>query len=136
MRLSGNGLALEVDDSGPPDGPPLATVIAPVGIDHTEFLGDTLAEIALLAAETVADLGLEPRVAMLSFSNFGDAPHAQSQKVAAATAIVKARRPELMVEGEKRRFWIPGPLAYGDQAQGGRPSGMLVFDVELLEIKK
>jgi FKBP-type peptidyl-prolyl cis-trans isomerase len=42
---------------------------------------------------------------------------------------------QLMVEGEKRRFWIPGNLAYGDNAGGGRPSGMLVFDVELLGIK-
>jgi FKBP-type peptidyl-prolyl cis-trans isomerase len=42
---------------------------------------------------------------------------------------------QLMVEGEKRRFWIPGKLAYGDEAGGGRPSGTLVFDVELLSIK-
>jgi len=39
---------------------------------------------------------------------------------------------QLMVVGEKRRFWIPEPLAYKGQA--GRPAGMLVFDVELLEI--
>jgi FKBP-type peptidyl-prolyl cis-trans isomerase len=43
---------------------------------------------------------------------------------------------QLMVQGEKRRFWIPANLAYGDPAAGGRPSGMLVFDVELLSIKK
>ncbi len=61
---------------------------------------ETLAETAILAAETVAELGLEPRVAMLSFSNFGDSPHPESQKVADAVAIVKQRRPELMVEGE------------------------------------
>ena len=42
---------------------------------------------------------------------------------------------QLMVEGEKRRFWIPGSLAYGDDASGGRPAGTLVFDVELLSIK-
>lgn len=42
---------------------------------------------------------------------------------------------QLMVVGEKRRFWIPGKLAYGDTAAGGRPSGTLVFDVELLGIK-
>jgi FKBP-type peptidyl-prolyl cis-trans isomerase len=39
-----------------------------------------------------------------------------------------------MVVGEKRRFWIPADLAYGEQAVGGRPGGMLVFDVELLEL--
>lgn len=38
----------------------------------------------------------------------------------------------LMVAGEKRRLWIPEELAYG--GQDGRPRGMLVFDVELLEI--
>jgi peptidylprolyl isomerase len=41
---------------------------------------------------------------------------------------------QLMVEGEKRRFWIPEALAY--KGQPGAPAGMLVFDVELLEIKK
>ncbi len=43
---------------------------------------------------------------------------------------------QLMVEGEKRRFWIPGSLAYGDTAVGGRPAGTLVFDVELIQIVK
>jgi malate dehydrogenase (oxaloacetate-decarboxylating)(NADP+) len=61
---------------------------------------ETLAEIALLAAEAVTELGLEPRVAMLSFSNFGDADHPESKKVAEATAIVKHRRPDLMIDGE------------------------------------
>ncbi|MEO0018819.1 MAG: hypothetical protein RLZZ522_2102 [Verrucomicrobiota bacterium] len=42
---------------------------------------------------------------------------------------------QLMVEGEKRRFWIPGNLAYGEKSGGGGVSGTLVFDVELLGIK-
>ncbi len=41
---------------------------------------------------------------------------------------------QLMVRGEKRRFWIPQELAY--KGQSGAPAGMLVFDVELLEIFK
>jgi peptidylprolyl isomerase len=41
---------------------------------------------------------------------------------------------QLMVEGEKTRFWIPVELAYNNQP--GRPAGMLVFDVELLKILK
>jgi peptidylprolyl isomerase len=41
---------------------------------------------------------------------------------------------QLMVEGEKTRFWIPQNLAY--QGQAGAPRGMLVFDVELLKIDK
>lgn len=43
---------------------------------------------------------------------------------------------QLMVEGEKRRFWIPADLAYGENPGGGRPGGLLVFDVELLDIKE
>ena len=39
---------------------------------------------------------------------------------------------QLMVEGEKRRIWIPEELAY--KGRPGRPQGMLVFDVELIEI--
>ncbi len=40
---------------------------------------------------------------------------------------------QLMVVGEKRRFWIPEELAY--KGKPGRPQGMLVFDIELLEVK-
>ena len=42
---------------------------------------------------------------------------------------------QLMVAGEKTRFWIPGKLAYGEKPRGGAPGGTLVFDVELLEIR-
>jgi len=41
---------------------------------------------------------------------------------------------QLMVEGEKRRFWIPVELAYNNMP--GKPAGMLVFDIELLKIVK
>lgn len=41
---------------------------------------------------------------------------------------------QLMVVGEKRRFWIPANLAYGENPGGGAPGGMLVFDVELFKI--
>lgn len=40
---------------------------------------------------------------------------------------------QLMVVGEKRRFWIPGRLAYDGMI--GRPQGMLVFDIELIAVK-
>ncbi|MBI3180344.1 MAG: FKBP-type peptidyl-prolyl cis-trans isomerase [Deltaproteobacteria bacterium] len=43
---------------------------------------------------------------------------------------------QLMVEGERSRFWIPGPLAYGDTpTRPGAPAGMLVFDIELVSIQ-
>jgi FKBP-type peptidyl-prolyl cis-trans isomerase len=41
---------------------------------------------------------------------------------------------QLMVEGDKRRFWIPENLAY--KGQPGMPMGMLVFDIELLKIER
>jgi peptidylprolyl isomerase len=40
---------------------------------------------------------------------------------------------QMMVEGEKRRFWIPSTLAY--DGQEGQPQGMLVFEIELLRIE-
>jgi peptidylprolyl isomerase len=43
---------------------------------------------------------------------------------------------QLMVEGEKRRFWIPEELAYKNSTRPGAPQGMLVFDIELLQIKE
>jgi FKBP-type peptidyl-prolyl cis-trans isomerase len=39
---------------------------------------------------------------------------------------------QMMVEGEKRRFWIPGRLAY--EGAPGKPQGTLVFDIELIRI--
>lgn len=41
---------------------------------------------------------------------------------------------QLMREGEIRRFWIPPELAYGNTPVGNRPTGMLVFDVELISV--
>ncbi|MDH5491671.1 MAG: NADP-dependent malic enzyme [Myxococcales bacterium] len=61
---------------------------------------ETLAETAILTAEMVRELGIEPRVAMLSFSNFGDVPHSSAAKMARATAIAQARAPELQIDGE------------------------------------
>ena len=41
---------------------------------------------------------------------------------------------QLMAVGEKRRFWIPAKMAYGENPPRGYPAGMLVFDVELFGI--
>lgn len=70
---------------------------ATVNIDPT---ADQLAEIAIATADTVKGFDIVPKIAMLSFSNFGSTPHPHSQKVAAATAIVKKLRSDLMVDGE------------------------------------
>lgn len=41
---------------------------------------------------------------------------------------------QMMVEGEKRRFWIPAELAYANSSRPNAPQGMLVFDIELIRI--
>ncbi|MEZ5965745.1 MAG: NADP-dependent malic enzyme [Planctomycetota bacterium] len=74
------------------------------------FLADTtltldpsaeqLAEIACAAADFAAGFDIEPRVAMLSFSNFGSVRNQRSDKVRRATELVRTWRPDLVVEGE------------------------------------
>jgi malate dehydrogenase (oxaloacetate-decarboxylating)(NADP+) len=61
---------------------------------------EQLAAIALNAADLAKTFDVEPRIAMLSFSNFGSSPHAQSNKVRQATELVKQLRPDLKVDGE------------------------------------
>jgi len=61
---------------------------------------EELAEIAIGAANVARGFNMEPRIAMLSFSNFGSAPLPESNKVARATKLVREKAPELMVEGE------------------------------------
>jgi phosphate acetyltransferase len=58
-----------------------------------------LADIALSSAHTAAAFGIEPRVAMLSYSTGSSGTGADVEKVAAATALVRERRPDLPVEG-------------------------------------
>ena len=67
---------------------------------NIEPSAEDLAEIAISAAETAARFNVKPRVALLSFSNFGSAPHPLSDKVRRAVQLVKQRAPELMVDGE------------------------------------
>jgi malate dehydrogenase (oxaloacetate-decarboxylating)(NADP+) len=77
---------------------------------RTVFIGDAtvnieptaedLAEIALLTAERVRQFDIEPRIAMLSFSNFGGTKHPLAEKVARAVQLVKQAAPDLMIDGE------------------------------------
>ena len=59
-----------------------------------------LAEIAILAADEAKKFDMIPRIAMLSFSNFGSVRHPLAKKVAEATRIVKNKRPDLEIDGE------------------------------------
>lgn len=68
-----------------------------VNIDPT---AEELAEIAITTADAAKTFDVDPKVAMLSFSNFGSASYPQSQKVAKATQIVKNLRPDIMIDGE------------------------------------
>ena len=61
---------------------------------------EQLAAIALNAAELAKLLDVEPRIAMISFSNFGSTPDVRQERVRAAAEIVKAQRPDLQVDGE------------------------------------
>ena len=77
---------------------------------HVVFCGDTtvnieptseqLAQIAYSAARIVRAFGQTPRVAMLSFSNFGSVRHPEAARVAQAVALLRQRDPSLMVDGE------------------------------------
>ena len=88
----------------------VAGMYAVIAKKGTYFFSDTtvnidpdaemLAEIALQSAETVRKFGIDPKVAMLSFSNFGSTKHPQSDKVRIATELVKKRNPELVIDGE------------------------------------
>src|SRR6266436_6511041 len=61
---------------------------------------ETLAEIGSAAAEFVGRLGIEPRVALLSFSNFGSVRHPAAEKVQRAVALLQEREPTLQADGE------------------------------------
>jgi malate dehydrogenase (oxaloacetate-decarboxylating)(NADP+) len=65
-----------------------------------EPTAEQLAAIAINAAELAQRFDVEPRIAMLSFSNFGSTPHAHADKVRLATELVKQQRPDLQVDGE------------------------------------
>jgi malate dehydrogenase (oxaloacetate-decarboxylating)(NADP+) len=77
---------------------------------HVIFCGDTtvnidptaeqLAQIAYSAGRIVQTFGITPKIAMLSFSNFGSVRHPEAEKVARAVAILRKRDPALVVDGE------------------------------------
>jgi malate dehydrogenase (oxaloacetate-decarboxylating)(NADP+) len=67
---------------------------------NIETTAEDLADIAILSARVAKELGIEPRVAMLSFSNFGSVRHPLSEKVKRAVEIVRKKAPGLLVDGE------------------------------------
>jgi malate dehydrogenase (oxaloacetate-decarboxylating)(NADP+) len=87
--------------------------------DRTFFFADTtvnidptaedLAEIALLTADAVHRFDIEPRIAMISFSNFGSNTHENALKVKRAVEIVKRARPDLPIDGEMQADYAVVP---------------------------
>lgn len=83
-----------------------------------------LAGIAIDSAETAKRFGIEPKIAMLSFSTNGSADHPNAAKVKEATKMVRHQRPDLIVEGEMQvdaalvpdvcRKKFPDAVSFGD----------------------
>jgi len=96
---------------------------------NVDMDAEQLAELAVLSAETAAALGFEPRVAMLSFSNFGSAPHRESNKVAEAVEILHQSHPDLIVDGEMQADTAINPELLGQYplARLKEPANVLIF---------
>jgi len=67
---------------------------------NIEPTAEDIAETALLAAEVAREFNVEPRVAMLSFSNFGSTKHPLAEKMRRAAELAQQKDPNLMVDGE------------------------------------
>jgi malate dehydrogenase (oxaloacetate-decarboxylating)(NADP+) len=91
---------------------------------------EALAEIAILAAEMAEFFNMEPRVAMLSYSNFGSVRDANTHRVAQAVAIARQCRPGLLIDGEMQADTaIVGDILDGQFPFNrlGRPANILIF---------
>ena len=108
--------------------------------ERTLFFADTtlvveptaseLAEIAILAANTVRMLDVEPNVALISFSNLGANPHPLASRVAHAVGKIRGRLPTLKVAGEFQADVALNPEAFGSFIPKDRhhgPANVLVF---------
>jgi malate dehydrogenase (oxaloacetate-decarboxylating)(NADP+) len=89
-----------------------------------------LAEIAVQTAGFVRELGIRPRVAMVSFSNFGSSRHEESARVAQAVEIARRMDPELEIDGEMQADTAVNPAKLLDVFPFTRlrgPANVLVF---------
>lgn len=91
---------------------------------------ETLAEIAILAAEMAEFFNMEPRVAMLSYSNFGSVRDANTRKVAEAVDMVRRCRPDLLIDGEMQADTAVVAETLAEQFPFNRlgdPANVLIF---------
>jgi malate dehydrogenase (oxaloacetate-decarboxylating)(NADP+) len=96
-----------------------------VNIDPT---AEELAEIAEMTAETAVRFNVEPRIAMLSFSNFGSTKDPRAEKMRDAVRILQERRPDLVVEGEMQADVAVVP----DVAHADYPWSVIQGDANIL----
>jgi malate dehydrogenase (oxaloacetate-decarboxylating)(NADP+) len=94
-----------------------------------EPTAEELAETAILAAEKVRLLDIEPRIAMLSFANFGSVNHPLAIKVKRAVEIVKQKAPDLEIDGEMQADTAVTPelLANYPFSSLTGPANILIF---------
>jgi malate dehydrogenase (oxaloacetate-decarboxylating)(NADP+) len=108
--------------------------------DRTLFLADTslsldpsareLADIAVATAEAARAFEFVPKIAVLSFSNFGSVPHPTAKRAQEAVQIVRRERPDLLVEGEMHADIALSPAIAGRLFPGAAIQGdanVLVF---------
>jgi malate dehydrogenase (oxaloacetate-decarboxylating)(NADP+) len=99
-----------------------------VNIDPT---AEQLAQIGYAAARVTRTLGIEPRIAMLSFSNFGSVRHPYTEKVAKAVRLLRERDPSIVVDGEMQADTaVSAELLKRDypfSALGDQPANVLIF---------
>ncbi len=92
---------------------------------------EQLSDIAIISAKTAEKIaGLEPKVAMLSFSTKGSAKHADVDKVTAALALAKEKAPDLDIDGEMQLDAAIVPSVAKSKAPGSKVAGhanVLIF---------
>ncbi len=96
-----------------------------INIDPT---AEQLADLTILAAQELRSLGIEPKVALLSHSNFGSSQAPSAQKMRDTLAILKEKAPQLQVDGE-----MHGDCALDSEIRKAiMPESTLVGDANLL----
>lgn len=111
--------------------------------DDAEVTASGLASKILIAGAGRVHPGPSSKVEVHYTGWTTDGQMFDSSRVRGQTAVFPLNRViagwteglQLMVVGEQRRFWIPAELAYANSTRPGAPQGMLVFDVELIDIK-
>ncbi len=97
-----------------------------VNIDPT---AEQLAEIALQTAEKAEFFNIQPRIALISFSNFGSTPHPTNDKLQAAVKLIHERRPDLIVDGEMQADTAVSAERLADYTFSSlkKPANVLIF---------